>query len=210
MHSPDRKPSALGYALLTYMTLVIAAITLIPFEFKIPERIHISLTGSVSDILENIVLFIPLGFLFQLARRRPGGGSLLQALGFGVLVSTAVEACQLFLPGRDSSVIDVATNGLGALLGAAAAAYLRARERQEPVPLLFAFEMPLMNVVYLLIPLLVARQPFHGRGTRPAGADDGAGRVRRQRDRLRVREPHRAQPEAGRTHAGHLCVWHGF
>ena len=154
MHAPDRKPSALGYALLTYMTLVIAAITLIPFEFKIPGRIHINLHGSVSDVLANIVLFIPLGFLFQLARRRGGWRSRLQALGFGVLVSSAVEACQLFLPGRDSSLIDVATNGLGALLGAAAAAYQRARVRREKEPLLFAIEMPLMNVVYLLIPLL--------------------------------------------------------
>ena len=49
MHSPDRKPSELGYALLTYMTLVIVAITLIPFEFKVPGRIHINLHGSVSD-----------------------------------------------------------------------------------------------------------------------------------------------------------------
>jgi glycopeptide antibiotics resistance protein len=154
MHSPDRKPSALGYALLTYMTLVVAAITLIPFEFKIPRRICINLHGSVSDVLANIVLFIPLGFLFHLARRRAGWPSLLQALGFGVLVSSAVEACQLFLPGRDSSLIDVATNGLGALLGAAAAAYQRTSVRQEQVPLLFAFEMPLMNVAYLLIPLL--------------------------------------------------------
>ncbi len=104
MHSPDRKPTALGYALLTYMTLVIAAITLIPFEFKVPGRIYINLHGTVSDVLTNVVLFTPLGFLFQLARRRVGWRYLLQALGFGVLVSTAVEACQLFLPGRDSSV----------------------------------------------------------------------------------------------------------
>jgi glycopeptide antibiotics resistance protein len=154
MHSPDRKPSALGYALLTYMTLVIAAITLIPFEFKTPARIEISVTGSVSDVLLNVVLFLPLGFLFQLARRRAGYGSVLQALAFGVLVSTALETCQLFLPGRNSSLIDVATNGLGALLGAAAATYLRAGERRVQASVLFLFEMPLMNVVYLLIPLL--------------------------------------------------------
>ena len=192
MHSPDRKPSALGYALLTYMTLVMAAITLIPFEFKIPGRIHINLHGTVSDVLANVVLFIPLGFLFQLARRRAGWRSLLQALGFGVLVSTAVEACQLFLPGRDSSVIDVVTNGFGALLGAAAAAYQRARVRQEQVPLLFAFEMPLMNVVYLLIPLLWLGSLSMGGELDRLVADDGAGRVRRQRDCLRVCEPHGA------------------
>lgn len=154
MHSSDRNPSALRYALLTYMTLVVAAITLIPFEFKAPARIAISLTVSVSDVLANVVLFLPLGFLFQLARRQAGYGSVLQALAFGVLVSTAVEACQLFLPGRRSSLIDVATNGLGVLLGAAAATYLRAGERPVQASLLFAFEMPLMNVVYLLIPLL--------------------------------------------------------
>jgi hypothetical protein len=140
MHAPNRKPAALGYALLAYMTLVVAAITLMPFEFKIPARIQISLHGSISDALANVVLFIPIGFLFQLARRRSGWPSLLQALGFGVLVSAAVEACQLFLPGR--------------VLGAAAAAYQRASVRQEEGPLVFAFEMPLMNVVYLLIPLL--------------------------------------------------------
>jgi glycopeptide antibiotics resistance protein len=154
MHSLEQKPSALGYALLTYMTLVIVAITLIPFEFKTPARIQINLHGSVSDVIANVVLFIPLGFLFQLARRRVGWRSLLQALSFGVLISTTVEACQLFLPGRDSSVIDVVTNGFGTWLGAAAAAYHRARVQQEQAPLLFAFEMPLMDVVYLLIPLL--------------------------------------------------------
>jgi glycopeptide antibiotics resistance protein len=154
MHSPDQKPSALGYALLTYMTLVIVAITLIPFEFRIPARIQILFSGSVSDIINNIILFIPLGFLFHQARRRSGWRSLLQALCFGVLVSASVETCQLFLPGRYCSVIDVATNGFGAWLGAAAAAYQRTRMRQEQEPLLFAFEMPLMDVVYLLIPLL--------------------------------------------------------
>ena len=145
---------ALGYALLTYMTLVIATITLIPFDFRTPQRIAVSSTGSISDIIENIVLFVPLGFLFQVTRRRTGWWPLLNALCFGLLVSTTLEACQLFLPGRNSSVIDVATNGLGALLGATAATYLRAGERPAQGSLLFAFEMPLMSVVYLLIPLL--------------------------------------------------------
>jgi glycopeptide antibiotics resistance protein len=154
MHSPDRKVSALGFALLTYMTLVIAAITLIPFDFRIPQRMAFSSAGSIADIINNIVLFVSLGFLFQVTRRRTGWRSLLQALGFGVLVSIAVEVCQLFLPDRDSSLIDVATNGLGALLGAAGAAYQRARGPREQMPLLIAFEIPLMNVVYLLVPLL--------------------------------------------------------
>ena len=101
MHPPDRNPSALGYSLLIYMTLVVAAITLIPFEFKIPVRIHINLHGTVSDVLANVVLFIPLGFLFQLTRRRAGWQPLLKAFCYGLLVSTAVMSSN----GRTSSRI---------------------------------------------------------------------------------------------------------
>jgi VanZ family protein len=154
MHSPDRKPTALGYALLTYMTLVIAAITLIPFEFRAPSHIRINLVGSAPDILTNIVLFLPLGFLFQLTRRRNGFGSLCAASALGVLVSAALETCQLFLPGRDSSLVDVATNGMGTLLGAATAVFLRAGQQPDAAASLFALEMPLMNTVYLFLPLL--------------------------------------------------------
>jgi hypothetical protein len=136
------------------MTLVTAAITLCLFDFRIPERFEISFTGSLSDVLENIVLYVPLGFLFRVASRRSGWLPLFKALCFGALASASLEACQLFLPGRNSSVIDVITNGMGALLGAAVAAHLRSRVMKEPASFLRAFEMPLVNVVYLLIPLL--------------------------------------------------------
>jgi glycopeptide antibiotics resistance protein len=154
MNPSHRKFSALRYALLTYITLVTAAITLCPFDFRIPERIEIGFTGSLSDVLENIVLYIPIGFLFRVACRRSGWLPLFKALCFGVLVSASLEACQLFLPGRNSSLIDVITNGMGVLLGAALAAHLRGRVMKEPASFLRAFEMPLMNVLYLLIPLL--------------------------------------------------------
>ena len=80
-----------------------------------------------------------------------------KSVGLVYLVSwvyASLEACQLFLPGRNSSVIDVITNGMGVLLGAAVAAHLRSRVMKEPATFLRTFEMPLMNVVYLLIPLL--------------------------------------------------------
>jgi VanZ family protein len=136
------------------MTLVIAAITLIPFDFKAPQGLAVSFSGSPADIFENLVLFVPLGLLFLAARRRTGWRPLLEAFCLGLLVSTVLEACQLSLPGRYPSVIDVAANGCGACLGSATAACLRAGERPARESLLFAFEMPLMNVVYLLIPLL--------------------------------------------------------
>jgi hypothetical protein len=189
------------------MTLVVAAITLIPFEFKAPEHLNITLTGGVLDIIENIVLYLPLGFLFQLARRQAEFVSLLRALAFGVLVSAALEACQLFLPGRNSSLIDVATNGLGALMGAAMAAYLRTREWDEPVHLPFAPAMPLMNVVYLLIPMLWLGSLSMGGEINRLGLMTVLGVFGGSVLASAAREPHEDQPEAGRTHASHLCLW---
>jgi hypothetical protein len=95
MHSPDRKPTALGYALLTYMTLVIATITLIPFEFKTPVRIHINLHGTVADVLANIVLFIPLLWLGGLSMGgeldRLGLTTVLGLFGGSVIASVCVH-----------------------------------------------------------------------------------------------------------------------
>ena len=95
MHSPDRKPTALGYALLTYMTLVIATITLIPFEFKTPVRIHINLHGTVADVLANIVLLIPLLWLGGLSMGgeldRLGLTTVLGLFGGSVIASVYVN-----------------------------------------------------------------------------------------------------------------------
>lgn len=148
------KQSALGYALLVYMTIVVAVVTLIPFEFDVPPHLQISFTGNASDIFTNILLFIPLGFFFQLAHGHGGWKPLLMALCFGTAVSCAVEAGQLFLPSRCSSLIDVATNGFGAWLGAAIAACQHVRVRQNRMPGLFGLELPLLTSVYLLVPLM--------------------------------------------------------
>lgn len=131
-------------------------LTLIPFEFEfdVPPRIQISFTGNASDIFTNILLFIPLGFFFQLAHGHGGWKPLLPALCFGTAVSCAVEAGQLFLPSRYSSLIDVATNGFGSWLGAAIAACQQVRVRQNRMPGLFGLELPLLTSVYLLVPLM--------------------------------------------------------
>jgi hypothetical protein len=39
MNPSDRKFSALGYALMVYMILVTAAITMCPFDFRIPRAL---------------------------------------------------------------------------------------------------------------------------------------------------------------------------
>ena len=104
-------------------------------------------------MIANVLLFLPLGFLFRASAasergRRPG-----TALVLGVVASAAIEAVQVYLPGRFPSLVDVATNALGAWAGARLHARVRARLDADLVRGL-ALELPLVNLVYLLVPLL--------------------------------------------------------
>jgi len=112
----------------------------IPFEFSAdPDAVLESLTRaratpfprgaaslSVSDLLTNVLVFVPFGYLaVDGARgRRFGGGRVREAAtaGLGALaLATAIELGQLFTPGRVASVLDVLTDVAGAAVGVIAA-----------------------------------------------------------------------------------------
>ena len=65
----DQKQSTFGYALLLYIVIVVFLITLIPFEFRIPDKIQFTWATYTEDFFANIILFLPLGFIFMLSRR---------------------------------------------------------------------------------------------------------------------------------------------
>ena len=111
--------------------LVVLLVTLFPYEFFILEGSSTSArlfsvfgsgrTGGQKEILENILLCLPLGFaLASWVRKRNLGGlaGILLALTAGCLLSLIVETLQLFLPSRIPSFKDVVANSIGALLGA--------------------------------------------------------------------------------------------
>lgn len=71
-----------------------------------------------TDIYVNVIGFIPLGFSFLLLARQTTtihGRSMLAILA-ACLFSLLIESLQIFLPYRDSSLLDLACNSLGALL----------------------------------------------------------------------------------------------
>lgn len=78
---------------------------------------------SIFDFISNLIGFIPLGFMVY---RRGSFGSRLPAakylfilsvaVGFGV--SLAIESIQTWLPGRDSSALDLILNTAGTAIGA--------------------------------------------------------------------------------------------
>lgn len=85
-----------------------------------PANRNVILYYLVSDVLGNVLLFLPLGVVVAgaLGGRAPVH-RLAGALGSGLLLSTAVEVTQLLVPGRATDVDDVIFNAVGALVGAA-------------------------------------------------------------------------------------------
>lgn len=143
----------LQWGLLTYFGLITLLITLSPFRFHSPSRIHFVWFGGWFDAVCNILLFLPLGFLYRLARQPLSGGNLAHVFRLGFLVSACIEVIQLFLPGRYASPVDLLTNALGSLAGAWLCDRAQRFLNQRWVGRL-ALELPLMTISYLLVPLI--------------------------------------------------------
>jgi len=73
-----------------------------------------------SDLMYNVIAFLPLGFLLGiLVRDRYGKVRLLlMAVVVAGLISLCVEIAQFYVPYRDSSIVDIVTDSFGSLCGA--------------------------------------------------------------------------------------------
>ena len=90
MEGTNQRQVALSYALLMYMVGIALLITLIPFQFYIPHELSNIWVMYLNNSITNFMLFIPLGFLFQLSRRNHNGTLCVKSLGFGLLVSVVI------------------------------------------------------------------------------------------------------------------------
>ncbi|MEP6571306.1 MAG: VanZ family protein [Gemmatimonadota bacterium] len=144
-----------GSVLLAYLVAVALVITLVPFEFIRPATLRFDLTVAPSDVIANVLLFFPLGFLARLSFGARGGRLAWRILLAGLLLSGAIECLQEFERARFPSPIDVATNGVGVWFGAMVHDRV-VRRLAVDAGLLgrLSLELPLMGIVYLLIPLL--------------------------------------------------------
>lgn len=145
-----------GWLLLGWLGLVVAAIVLAPFTFSTDlirtARWESLATTEPRDVLLNIVLFLPLGFLLE----RVGGGkwTVIGITVVGLLASLAIETAQMMLPGRYSAVTDILSNGLGGGLGALASVHVRRRIGEGGVLVSrFFLDLPLVALAWMLVPL---------------------------------------------------------
>jgi VanZ family protein len=119
-------------------------------------------TFSILDVIANVLLFVPVGFLLVgSCFRRSGTVRAWGVIASGFLAftfSSLIEIGQLFEPGRVSSTIDVAADTTGALVGAVAASIvLGAAERRIGTTLTaVVHEEPLSLIVGLLVVVLAA------------------------------------------------------
>jgi len=94
-------------------------------RFFTPPYDHGSRQFSIPDVLSNILLFVPFGFLwvggeFSLRASRRLSKAILAGGVLGLLCGLAIESGQMFSPGRIASILDASCNGLGSATGAAA------------------------------------------------------------------------------------------
>lgn len=113
------------------------------------------LSGGAADVLANIALFVPLGFLLRSAWPAVADRRGLRVLAAGAVASLGIETLQLWEPERYSSLADLFANSLGAWLGAVACGLIARRlEHGGDVVRSLSLDLPLMGLVYLVVPLL--------------------------------------------------------
>lgn len=124
---PRSRALTLGAATLLY-TLFVAIETLTPFHLALgaPDDLSSRLLrvtfSSIAwtDLVANTALFAPLGALLAARTRLRGwttARSIMTALVLGTFFSLGIEVIQAFSPERVSSIVDVAANSLGTVLG---------------------------------------------------------------------------------------------
>jgi len=150
----DQTALRLGRALLGYLSLMVGIITLAPFDFQATPAHGWTTIWNRSDVVMNVLMFVPFGFAFQLTRPRGAPTDWRRVLLLGAVLSGCIELAQLFAPQRYSSPYDLLTNTLGAALGAAVFTQLARRLPGSEAVRSFALELPLMGLAYQLIPLV--------------------------------------------------------
>lgn len=139
--------------------------SLYPFEFELNAHSGTSFfaplwdnatnTPSISDILGNIALFLPLGVIITLQNKRNHSTNLLLFLS-GVALATTLQVLQLYTPSRDPNLLDVIWNIVGIITGILVGGIFRPRNHNRSTPITFNIELLLIGswVVFQLIPFV--------------------------------------------------------
>ena len=134
--------------LIWYIVIVFIAYgSLYPFNFDLSRPLPEDLGAWLlnwqqrtirSDVIANILLFIPYGFFgaltVQQKQRKAILWSILLMLGGGILFAVCLQFIQFYLPSRVSHAADALLNAIGILIGISLAAYSNSQRIQRMIP----------------------------------------------------------------------------
>jgi VanZ family protein len=112
-----------------FALVAVLACTLFPFQLHVRDPWFRSVwdvllipigPDTAPDVVENVLLFLPLGFTMTGYFRHRGIETLsavARVLLLSLGISYSIEVLQLFMPGRFTSLTDVLSNTAGAGLG---------------------------------------------------------------------------------------------
>ena len=117
------------YLFIASLVLIVYG-TLFPFSFQadasaggvVAAFMHsVSVRPGGGDVISNIVLFLPFGFLGMqaLSARIPAFTRFVVVIGLGAATSLCIEIAQHYLPMRNTSVYDLGLNTVSVLIGTA-------------------------------------------------------------------------------------------
>jgi hypothetical protein len=116
IHRMHRAKKRIAWVAVTASTLAILVATLHSSGASLAQGWTFTLTSgdaALAELLQNLLLFIPLGISLMLA-----GVPLLPAVAIGAGLSFSVEFLQQWIPGRDPSMGDIVCNTISTALGA--------------------------------------------------------------------------------------------
>lgn len=137
--------------------------SLYPFNFDLSRAIPPNLLDWLlnweqrtirSDVIANILLFIPYGFFGALTigqdKRRYLLFSLLVMLAVGIVFALILQLLQFYLPSRVPHAADATINAIGMLIGVMLAAYTSSERVKRLIPQGFRFRLAPALLVFAL------------------------------------------------------------
>lgn len=157
--------------LIWYIVIVFIAYgSLYPFNFDLSRPLPADMGAWLlnwqqrtirSDVIANILLFIPYGFFgaltIQQKQKRYPLLSILMMFGFGIVFALFLQFIQFYLPSRVSHAADALLNAIGLLVGIALAAYSNSQRIQRIIPAKLRFGL---SPAFLVLALWLGWQFF--------------------------------------------------
>ena len=99
-------------------------------QLEVLHWLHSGENGAWKHMLQNLVLFIPVGFLYCFLPKGQGK-TFIAGASFGLLLSVLIETMQLLLHSGSCDIDDIIANFIGAAAGAGCAAGWKRVEMQR-------------------------------------------------------------------------------